>query len=29
VLINAQHGEAGAIVASTVKRWIYDSRFFP
>ena len=29
VLINAQHGDAGAIVATTLKRWIYDPRFFP
>ena len=29
VLINPQHGDAGAIVATTVKRWIYDPRFFP
>ncbi len=28
VLINAQHADAGAIVAATVKRWIYDPRFF-
>jgi RES domain-containing protein len=28
VLINAQHPDAGAIVATTVKRWIYDPRFF-
>lgn len=28
VLINPQHGDATAIVATTVKRWIYDSRFF-
>ena len=29
VLINAQHGDAGAIVATTLKRWNYDPRFFP
>lgn len=29
VLINARHGDAGAIVATTLKRWIYDPRFFP
>lgn len=28
VLINAQHADAGAIVAAAVKRWIYDPRFF-
>jgi RES domain-containing protein len=28
VLINAQHADAGAIVATAVKRWIYDPRFF-
>lgn len=25
----AQHGDAGAIVATTLKRRIYDPRFFP
>jgi RES domain-containing protein len=29
VLINPQHGEAAAIVATTLKRWIPDPRFFP
>lgn len=29
VLINAQHGDVGTIVATTLKRWIYDQRFFP
>ncbi len=29
VLINPQHGDAAAIVAVTLKRWIYDPRFFP
>ena len=29
VLINPQHSDAAAIVATTVKRWIYDPRFFP
>jgi hypothetical protein len=29
VLINAQHGNAGAVDATTVRRWIYDTRFFP
>ncbi|GAA4017849.1 RES family NAD+ phosphorylase [Actimicrobium antarcticum] len=29
VLINPQHVDAAAIVATTVKRWIYDPRFFP
>jgi RES domain-containing protein len=29
VLINPQHGDAAAIVATTLKRWIYDPRFFP
>lgn len=28
VLINPQHSEAGAIVATSVKRWSYDPRFF-
>jgi RES domain-containing protein len=29
VLINPQHGDVAAIVATTLKRWIYDPRFFP
>ena len=29
VLVNPRHGDAAAIVATTVKRWIYDPRFFP
>lgn len=29
VLINTQHNDATAIVAITLKRWIYDPRFFP
>jgi RES domain-containing protein len=29
VLINPQHGDTSSIVATTLKRWIYDSRFFP
>lgn len=29
VLMNPRHADAGAISASTVKRWIYDPRFFP
>jgi RES domain-containing protein len=29
VLINPQHGAAATIVATTLKRWIYDPRFFP
>jgi RES domain-containing protein len=29
VLINPQHGDAATIVATTVKRWSYDPRFFP
>lgn len=29
VLINPQHGDSTAIVATTLKRWIYDPRFFP
>jgi RES domain-containing protein len=29
VLINPRHGDAAAIVATTVKRWIYDPRLFP
>ena len=29
VLINPHHGHAAAIVATTLKRWIYDPRFFP
>jgi RES domain-containing protein len=28
VLINPQHGDAAAIIATTLKRWIYDPRFF-
>lgn len=28
VLINPQHGEAAAIKSTTLKRWIYDPRFF-
>ncbi|CAN7427115.1 RES family NAD+ phosphorylase [Pseudoduganella sp. LjRoot289] len=29
VLINPQHGDAAAITATTIKRWICDPRFFP
>lgn len=29
VLINPRHADATTIVATTVKRWIYDPRFFP
>jgi RES domain-containing protein len=29
VLINPQHGDAAKINATTIKRWIYDPRFFP
>lgn len=29
VLINPAHGDAGAMVATTVRRWLYDPRFFP
>ena len=29
VLINPQHGDVDSITATTVKRWIYDPRFFP
>ena len=29
VLINPRHGDAGRIVTTTLKRWIYDPRFFP
>jgi RES domain-containing protein len=29
VLIKPQHGDTSAIVATTLKRWIYDPRFFP
>lgn len=29
VLINPAHADAGAIVATTLKRWFYDPRFFP
>lgn len=29
VLVNPAHGDAGAIVATTVRRWHYDPRFFP
>jgi len=28
VLINPHHGDAGTIVATTLKRWTYDPRFF-
>ncbi|MGH8853175.1 MAG: RES family NAD+ phosphorylase [Telluria sp.] len=28
VLINPQHGDSAAIVATTLKRWNYDPRFF-
>ncbi|MES2297286.1 MAG: RES family NAD+ phosphorylase [Pseudomonadota bacterium] len=28
VLINPRHGDAAAIVATTLKRWTYDPRFF-
>jgi RES domain-containing protein len=29
VLINPQHGDAALLVATTLKRWIYDPRLFP
>lgn len=29
VLINPQHPNAVSVVATTLKRWIYDPRFFP
>lgn len=29
ILINPAHADAGAIVATTLKRWTYDPRFFP
>ncbi|MDM5180143.1 RES family NAD+ phosphorylase [Massilia sp. DJPM01] len=29
VLINPRHRDAAAITATTIKRWIYDPRFFP
>lgn len=29
ILINPQHGDAATIVATTLRRWIYDPRFFP
>jgi len=29
VLINPQHADAGAIVATTLRRWNYVPRFFP
>ena len=29
VLINPQHADAASVVATTLKRWIYDPRFFP
>lgn len=29
VLINPNHPDAAAIVATTIKRWVYDPRFFP
>ena len=28
MLVNPRHGDAAAIVASTLQRWIYDPRFF-
>lgn len=28
MLIHPGHGDAGGIVATTVRRWIYDARFF-
>jgi len=28
VLINPQHPDTAAITATTIKRWIYDPRFF-
>lgn len=29
VLINPRHSDAAAIVATTLKRWVYDPRLFP
>lgn len=29
VLLNPRHADAAAVTASTVRRWIYDPRFFP
>ncbi|NHZ32691.1 RES family NAD+ phosphorylase [Massilia rubra] len=29
VLINPRHSDAAAITATTIRRWIYDPRFFP
>ncbi|HWW72571.1 MAG TPA: RES family NAD+ phosphorylase [Duganella sp.] len=29
ILINPQHSDAAMIVATTLRRWIYDPRFFP
>ena len=29
VLINPRHSDAAAIIATTVKRWVYDPRLFP
>jgi len=29
VLINPQHADVATITATTLKRWIYDPRFFP
>lgn len=29
VLVNPQHGDAAGITATTVRRWMYDPRFFP
>jgi len=29
VLINPRHADAAAIAATTLRRWIYDPRFFP
>jgi hypothetical protein len=28
VLINPQHPDVASITAATIKRWIYDPRFF-
>ena len=29
VLLNPRHADAAVVTASTVRRWIYDPRFFP
>lgn len=29
VLINPQHGSAASLTATSIRRWVYDPRFFP